>query len=324
MSLRADRDPDGTRLKAGLTVSALAHATLLAWGMVTFAVQPFEAAPVDSLPVDIISSSEFSQLTAGVKTAPKVATPKPMVEKVADATPVKDLAAKVSDKPDITAAAEKPAPPAPKPPEIKPPETKPLEPKPEAKKDPEPKVDPIAEALKKEEAKKKDDAKKLEEAKRKEEAKKREEAKKQEKLDLAKIENKLALLDKRDARRQAATGAVLNQTASLGSPLGSAATLSQNEIDALRAQIQACWNPPVGVADAKDLTVVIRLMLRQDGSLSADPVVTNTSPNPLFQVAAESARRAIQRCQPYKLPIAKYDVWKDVEVNFDPRDMFRG
>jgi colicin import membrane protein len=41
-------------------------------------------------------------------------------------------------------------------------------------------------------------------------------------------------------------------------------------------------------------------------------------------VAAESARRAILRCQPYRLPIAKYDVWKDVEVNFDPRDMFRG
>jgi len=24
------------------------------------------------------------------------------------------------------------------------------------------------------------------------------------------------------------------------------------------------------------------------------------------------------------MPIAKYDVWKDVEVTFDPRDMFRG
>ena len=36
------------------------------------------------------------------------------------------------------------------------------------------------------------------------------------------------------------------------------------------------------------------------------------------------AEIAIRRCQPYKLPIAKYDVWKDVEVTFDPRDMFRG
>ena len=100
--------------------------------------------------------------------------------------------------------------------------------------------------------------------------------------------------------------------------------LSQSELDALRAQIQACWNPPVGVADAKGLVVTVRLMLKHDGSLAADPAVTNRSSNTLFQVAAESALRAIRRCAPYRLPIAKYEVWKDVEVDFDPRDMFRG
>jgi colicin import membrane protein len=35
--------------------------------------------------------------------------------------------------------------------------------------------------------------------------------------------------------------------------------------------------------------------------------------------------RAVRRCAPYSfMPITKYDVWKDVEVTFDPRDMFRG
>jgi hypothetical protein len=24
------------------------------------------------------------------------------------------------------------------------------------------------------------------------------------------------------------------------------------------------------------------------------------------------------------MPIAKYDIWQDVEVTFDPRDMYRG
>jgi hypothetical protein len=24
------------------------------------------------------------------------------------------------------------------------------------------------------------------------------------------------------------------------------------------------------------------------------------------------------------MPVAKYEAWKDVEVTFDPRDMFRG
>jgi colicin import membrane protein len=313
-------------MKLGLTISSAGHAALLAWGLVSFAPQPFEPVLAESLPVDVISASDFTQITAGSKTAKTIEkAPKPVVDKIGERKDPKDLTPKVTNKPEIAAAAEKP----PAPPEVKPPEPKP-EPKPDAKKEPEPKVDAIAEALKKEEAKKKDEAKKQqeakkqEEAKKKEEAKKREEAKKQEKLDFSKIESKLALLDKREARREAATGETLNQTASLGLPTGRAAMLSQSEIDALRAQIQACWSPPVGVADAKDLTVLMRLQLNQDGSVAVDPQPLNRSGSPLFQIAAESARRAILRCQPYKLPIAKYDVWKDVEVNFDPRDMFRG
>jgi outer membrane biosynthesis protein TonB len=305
-------------MKVGLTISAAAHLALFAWGLVSLSPKPFAAA--DSIPVDVISASEFSQIMAGAKTAPKADAPKPLVDKIAEPEPVKDTTPKVADKPDIVTASTQPAaPPEPKP-ESKPPEQK-AEPKPEKK--PEPQVDPIAETLKKEEAKKKEDAKKLAETKKREEAKKKEEAKKRDdqKFDPNQI---AALLDKRSPQRQAATGAALNHTPSLGAPNASAQTLSQNEIDALRAQIQACWNPPAGVADAKELIVTVRLMLKQDGSLSADPVVLNRGGNPLFQIAAESATRAVRRCQPYRLPVAKYEVWKDVEVNFDPRDMFRG
>jgi colicin import membrane protein len=140
---------------------------------------------------------------------------------------------------------------------------------------------------------------------------------------MSKIENKLALLDKRDQRRQATAGEVINSTPALGTQTGRAASLSQSEIDALRAQIQACWNPPAGAVDGKDLIVKVRLMLNQDGTLSGEPSVVNRGDG-AFQIAAESAMRAIRRCQPYKLPIAKYEVWKDVEVTFDPRDMYRG
>ncbi|MEZ5891420.1 MAG: hypothetical protein R3D52_14960 [Xanthobacteraceae bacterium] len=265
----------------------------------------------DSLPVDIISDTEYSQLTAGVKNAPKVVKPAPLVEKIDKPDLVDDSTPKVAPKQEIKTASAAPVPI----PEIKPPE-----PKPEKAKAPEP--DPIAEALKKEETKRKEEAKKREEQKRKEEAKKREEKKKQEQaFDPNQI---AALLDKRRPQRHAAAGATLNSTPSLGLPSGSAATLTQSEIDALRAQIQACWNPPAGVVDAKELIVRIRLQLHEDGSLSANPALLNRGNNPLFQVAAESAMRAIKRCQPYRLPIAKYAVWRDVEVTFDPRDMFRG
>ena len=299
-------------MRTGLAISASLHAAVLLWGLVSFGVKPLETMPGDSLPVDIISDTEYSQLTAGVRNAPKVVKPAPLVEKIDKPNPVDELTPKVAPKREIRTASAAPVP-------I--PEVKPPEPKPEKAKAPEP--DPIAEALKKEEAKRKEEAKKREEQKRKEEAKKkREEKKKQEQaFDPNQI---AALLDKRRAQRHAAAGATLNSTPSLGLPSGNAATLSQSEIDALRAQIQACWNPPAGVVDAKELIVRIRLQLREDGSLSANPTLLNHGSHPIFQIAAESAMRAIKRCQPYKLPIAKYAVWRDVEVTFDPRDMFRG
>ena len=283
-------------MKSSVTISTLGHALFLAWGLVSFSAKPFDSATAEALPVDVISSSEFSQMTAGVKTAPKVEAPKPLVEKVApDPKPVKDPTPKVSEKPEIEAAKADAPPPTP---QVKPqPEAKPEEKKP----------DEIAEALKKEVVKPPPAPKKPPPPK----------------LDLSQIQNKLALLDKREQRRSAAAGETLNATPTLGTSTGRSAALSQSEIDALRAQIQACWNPPAGAADGKNLIVKVRLMLNQDGSLSGEPTVVNRGDG-FFQVAAESAMRAIRRCQPYKMPIAKYDVWKDVEVTFDPREMFRG
>lgn len=303
-------------MRIPLAVSVSIHAAVLAWGLISFGAKPLETTPGDSLPIDIISDTDFSQLTAGVKNAQKVVKPAPLVEKIDKPNPVDDSTAKVTPKQEIKTASAMPMPV----PEVKPPEPKQ---EPEKAKAPEP--DPIAEALKKEEAKRKQEEKKREEQKRKEEAKKREEERKKKEQEQAFDPNKIAaLLDKRSPQRLAAAGATLNSTPSLGLPSGSAATLSQSEIDALRAQIQACWNPPAGVVDAKELIVRIRLQLREDGSLSANPTLLNHGSNSLFQIAAESAMRAIKRCQPYKLPIAKYSIWRDVEVTFDPREMFRG
>jgi colicin import membrane protein len=343
-------------MKTGTTISAMGHGLVLAWCLLSFSAKPYAIAPVDSVAVDVISENELSQLLAGSKTAPQAEKPKPVIDRIGEPhEPVNDALAKPVDKPPVQMAEASPPeanppeskppeakPPEAKPPEAKPPEAKPPEAKPPEAKPPAPKPaeskpaapppaaseakpdlrksepDPIAEALKREEAKKKEEAKKLEEAKRREEAKKREERK----FDLAKIET--ALLDKRAPQRQAVTGSLVNPTPSLGAPAGNALALSQSEIDALRAQLMTCWNPPVGVADAKDLIVIVRFALNRDGSVSGEPTVVNRDANALFQVAAESATRAIRRCQPFRLPAAKYEAWRDVEVKFDPNDMFRG
>jgi colicin import membrane protein len=82
---------------------------------------------------------------------------------------------------------------------------------------------------------------------------------------------------------------------------------------------------PVGVQNARDLVVTVRIQFKKDGSLAADPLVLNHSSTPLFQVAAEAATRGIRKCAPFSfMPQAKYEAWKEVEVNFDPREMFGG
>lgn len=308
-------------MKVGLTISAVGHAAVLLWGLVSLANKPFETKPVDSLPIDIISTNEFSEMTAGDRNAPKAQVAKRLVEKVAEPKPVENPAAKVSEKQTITTASAKPEPPQPPDaPEIK----AAAEPKPkseaktqELKKEPEAKADPIGEMLKKEEKKKPEP--------KKEEAKPPSPKKpppQQPKFDANRI---AALLDKRDPQRQAATGAEINRTNSLGLPTGMAPQLSQNELDALRARLRECWILPAGATDAQDLIVQVRILFKKDGSLAADPTLLNRGGSPFFQVAAESALRAVRRCAPFSfLPVAKYDVWKDIEVTFDPRDMLRG
>ncbi|MCA1243947.1 TonB C-terminal domain-containing protein, partial [Stappia stellulata] len=113
--------------------------------------------------------------------------------------------------------------------------------------------------------------------------------------------------------------------ASLGSREGlSNVTMSQSELDALRGQISRCWSPPAGTAGASDLNVRLKVFLTPSGEVDQRPEVMNSSGNPSFTIAAESARRAVLRCAPYSLPAEKYDSWREVIINFDPRDLLGG
>lgn len=308
-------------MKTGLAISVLVHLALLIWGLISFAAKPLEAKPNDALPIDIISDKQFSELTKGVKNAPKTAKPAPLVEKIDTPKPVDDSSAKVTPKKEIQSAKNDVQPPPPPPEPEKP---KPAEAKPEKK--PEPKIDPIAETLKKEEAKKKaeerEEAKKkvAEERAAKAKAEKLErEKQQQQKFDPSKI---AALLDKRDERRQAAAGEQLSPNPGLGKSNGNAAVLSQSEIDALRKRLAECWNPPVGATNAGNLKVIMRVLFRQDGMVAGVPQLVAGPPSVYGPAMAESAKRAILTCQPFKmLRPEHYDMWKDIEIDFDPKEM---
>jgi TonB family protein len=94
-------------------------------------------------------------------------------------------------------------------------------------------------------------------------------------------------------------------------------------MDALRQQIQACWNPPFGADDATDLKVQVQIKLTPSGEVEGTPEITSSGGSGVQRAAAEAARRAVLSCAPYNLPADKYDTWQDVKVNFDPQDLFR-
>ena len=292
-------------MKTGMIVSVIAHVSFLVWGIVSFAARPLEAKPQDSLPVDIISAEKFSQLTKGLKTGKKDAPNKEQVEKVAEPKPVEETpTTKVTEKKEIKTAAAEPT--------TAMDQQKVEPPKPDKK--PPPK-DEIAEALKKEQIKKKQEEQKQKAAEKKQQQ--------QPKFDPNQI---AALLDKRDPTRQTLTGESISpQPAALGVRTGSAPKLSQSELDAMRRRLMDLWNPPAGVQNPEQLVVKIRIQLGRDGKLSGPPIVVTSGRGTLFETARDNAIRALFRGQPFEM-LSKdtYDLWKEIEITFDPREMNRG
>ena len=86
-------------------------------------------------------------------------------------------------------------------------------------------------------------------------------------------------------------------------------------------------NVPIALANAHgsgNVVPSVRMKLNTDGSLAAQPGVINSSSDPLFRVAADSALTATRRCAPLRIPAqfaSYYDDWRDVVVNFDARDV---
>ncbi|MGE3623178.1 MAG: cell envelope integrity protein TolA [Bdellovibrionales bacterium] len=101
--------------------------------------------------------------------------------------------------------------------------------------------------------------------------------------------------------------------------------LTMTEEDALRRQVEQCWNPPIGARDAKNLIVEVLIHVNPDRTVQSAEVVDKLRANsdPYFRAASEAAIRALYnpRCNPLLLPEGKYEQWKTINFNFDPRDM---
>ncbi len=146
-------------------------------------------------------------------------------------------------------------------------------------------------------------------------------------LDLKRI---AALIDKAkeespppapDRNQQIAEAVQRSQTSSLDAKRATATLIA-----AARAQVERCWNPPLGAKDIQDMQVVLLVNLNPDGSLRSAPTFDGDARarmqrDPFYRTLAESTQRAVQRCAPLELPRESYEQWRSMRLVFDPREM---
>ena len=108
----------------------------------------------------------------------------------------------------------------------------------------------------------------------------------------------------------------------------SSSALTLSEEDALKAQIFGCWSIPLGLPYNENLLVRIKLSLKPDGTVINSEILDHARMNKpgqgFYKVLAESALRAIRLCQPLRVPSTGYERWKDLQLNFDAREMLKG
>ncbi len=106
------------------------------------------------------------------------------------------------------------------------------------------------------------------------------------------------------------------------------AGLTISEEDALKAQIFGCWSIPLGLPYNENLLVRIKLKLKPDGSVTKTEILDHARMNKpgqgFYKVLAESALRAVKLCQPLRVPTTGYERWKELQLNFDAREMLEG
>ena len=136
-----------------------------------------------------------------------------------------------------------------------------------------------------------------------------------------------ALIDK--SKKESAETLKKNKKLTQSSVKTSFATgLTLSQEDALKAQIFGCWSLPLGLPYQENLLVRIKLRLKPDGTVLRSEILDHARMNKpgqgFYKVLAESALRAIRLCQPLRVPSTGYERWKDLQLNFDAREMLEG
>jgi outer membrane biosynthesis protein TonB len=289
-------------MRVGLIISVIVHVAIFLWIMVAPGEAPFDPARADAVLVDLVSPKEVPPLAEPEPAKPETAKP----ELPAFEPPKTELAPATSKPATLEPAARKSAPRKPEPAKAEPTKAEPAKAEP-AKAEPA-KAEPAKAEPAKAEPAKAEPAKPVLEADQK-------------------PPQKSAAETPPSAQDQAAPAAsfawMLNLPADAltgagGLPSESGSKLSSEEIAKFKARVSQCWVAPANVPDnTPGFNVLVRIVLKPDGALGADPGLVLAPASQSGPLLVESATRALKQCQPYDfLPADKYQDWKILELSF--------
>jgi len=94
--------------------------------------------------------------------------------------------------------------------------------------------------------------------------------------------------------------------------------ISASEKATIEGQIKSNWNQPVGLEEVK---IALHLSLDKEGNATITQISGLKGDKQLQTLLEETARRAVKKANPIKnLRPERYNVWKELIVNFGPSD----
>ncbi len=307
---------DERRSYSSLAGSAALHGAMLALLLLGFARAPRFADSPESIPIETISLSELNQVMNGEKDAKPAPQPAP--------TPPEPP-------PDLRASAEAPPQPAPPPKAETPPPQPAPPPPPKAEATPPPEPQPMPPQRREPSPQPKVAVQ--EPPARPKVVETPPERPKDPAQDKPKPSHNYDpnMIAKLIGQNKPSTPAVAStQTAALtpqGLPHHDAPHMSMSMASALDAWLTEsylnCWTPPPTTPEGDTYVAQIRVIFNPDGSLSGRPVLLNPPTDRAWRAHAESAMRAVRKCDPLKVPaeyMPFFEQWKVETIHFDPRE----
>ena len=297
-------------------VSSTLHGALLLILILGFAAAPkFEDSP-EAIPVETVSEAQLNQIMNGEKTAKPAPEPPPAPKvEPTPAPPEPPPALRAAEEPTPTPPPKREPAPPPKPEPTPPPKPEPAPAPPkhaDMPKPPERPKEPAMEKPKPDEIAKVVDHDQI-----------------PTKPTHAYDPNAIAKLIAPKPSAASGSGNPSNAPATTpqGLPHHDAPRMSVSMASALDAWLTEsylnCWTPPPTMPDGDVYVAEIKVVFNPDGSLSARPILLNPPTNSAWKAHAESAVRAVRKCDPLHVPpqyAPYFEEWKIETIHFDPRD----